>query len=60
MFSTFFGLPKQKQVSVPAKTEILIQGQITDLMEIQAGMVMDQTFPLRQAPVMRVGSGVGD
>ena len=46
MFSAFFGLPKQKQVSVPAQAEILIQWQIADFIEIQAGMVMDQTFPL--------------
>ena len=60
MFPAFFGLSKHEKVSVPAKAEILIKGQIANFTKIQAGMVMDQTLPLCQAPEVGFGSGVGD
>jgi hypothetical protein len=52
IFPALFGLPEHKQISIPAQIEIRIEGQITDFMEIQACMVMDQTLPLGQASVV--------
>ena len=60
ILSALFGLSEHEQISIPTKAEILIQLQIANFMEIQAGMVMDQTLPLRQTPVLWFGSGVGD
>ena len=51
VLSSFFRLVEHENISIPAKTEILIQLQLTNFAKVQAGMVMDQPFPLGQAPV---------
>jgi hypothetical protein len=52
VFPALFGRLQHKNVAISAQAEILIEWQITDFMEIQAGMVMDQTLPLGQASVV--------
>ena len=58
--ASFFGLIEHKQISIPAKAEILIQLHVANLPKVQAGMVMDQPLPLRQASVAGFCSGVWD
>ncbi|MPN47531.1 hypothetical protein SDC9_195134 [bioreactor metagenome] len=60
MLPAFLAAVEQIDIGVPAKAEIPIQAQIIDIKESQAGMVMDQPLPLRQAPVVLFGCGSGD
>ena len=60
MFPAFFTRLQQENIRIPAQGQIRIQLKVTNFMKIQAGMVMDQPFPLCQAPVMWFDSGVGD
>ena len=58
---TVFGCLQQENVRVPAQGQVRVQLQVSDFMKIQAGVVMDQPLPLRQAPVLGLFcAGVGD
>ena len=60
MFPAYFTRLQQENIRIPAQGQIRIQLKVIDFMKIQAGMVMDQTFPMGQAPVAGFGSGVWD
>jgi hypothetical protein len=50
VFPAIFGRLQQENIRVPAQDQVRIQLQFVDFFEIQAGVVMDQPFPLSQTP----------